>query len=207
MGQREKSNKISAESLKTAGYLDTKDQDKINYIFVPPKKEPANNIPEDAAQFIRTDFDSTSFKKENLASKVREKKTTGRTPYIPIKKETVDLPKYNETTEILKVLDDITTLEPGKNAQLAARKISEKYKKITETMTKKNRYKLPAEIVEIVTIETPQRQVKVPVSIEKSKRSGNKAAKNIIKKCDKIRREETFKKIVDEQKTKKEKKH
>ena len=64
-------------------------------------------------------------------------------------------------------------------------------------MTKKNRYKLPVEIVKIVTIETPQGQVKVPVSIEKSERSGNKAAKNIIKKYDKIRREKTFKKIVD----------
>ena len=27
-----------------------------------------------------------------------------------------------ETTKILKVLDDIATLEPGKNAQLAAKK-------------------------------------------------------------------------------------
>ena len=39
--------------------------------------------------------------------------------------------------------------------------------------------------------------MKVPVSIEKPKRSGNKAAKNIIKIYDKIRREKTFKKIVD----------
>ena len=54
IGQREKSNKISAEWLKTAGYLDTKDQDKINYIFIPPKKETSNNIPADAAHFIRT---------------------------------------------------------------------------------------------------------------------------------------------------------
>ena len=138
-----------------------------------------NNIPEDAAQFIRTEIDSTDFKKENLASKVREKKTTARTLYLSIKKETVDLPKDNETNEILKVLDDITTLEPGKNIQLAAKKISEKYKKIRETMAKKNRYKLPGEIVKIETIETPQGQVKVPVSIEKSKKSGNKAAKNI----------------------------
>ena len=38
-GQRNKSNKISAEWLKTASYLDTKDQDKINYMFVPPKKK------------------------------------------------------------------------------------------------------------------------------------------------------------------------
>ena len=30
---------ISAEWLKTAGYLDTEDQDKINYIFIPPKKK------------------------------------------------------------------------------------------------------------------------------------------------------------------------
>ena len=39
IGQKNKSNKISAEWLKTAGYLDTKDQDKINYIFVTPKKK------------------------------------------------------------------------------------------------------------------------------------------------------------------------
>ena len=35
VGQRKHVNKISAEWLKTAGYLDTADQDKINYIFVP----------------------------------------------------------------------------------------------------------------------------------------------------------------------------
>ena len=67
------------------------------------------------------------------------------------------MPKDKETTKILKVLDDIVTLEPGKNAQLAAKKISEKYKKIRETMAKKNRYKLPGEIVKVRTIETPQR--------------------------------------------------
>ena len=36
IGSREKSNKISAKWLKTAGYLDKKDQDKINYIFITP---------------------------------------------------------------------------------------------------------------------------------------------------------------------------
>ena len=63
IGQREKSNKISTEWLKTAGYLDTKDQNKISYIFVPPKKETSNNIPADAAHFIRTEIDSADFKK------------------------------------------------------------------------------------------------------------------------------------------------
>ena len=32
------------------------------------------------------------------------------------------MPKDTETTKILKVLDDIVTLEPGKNAQLGAKK-------------------------------------------------------------------------------------
>ena len=42
MRQRKHVNKISAEWLKTAGYLDTSDQDKVNYIFVPPKKKTEN---------------------------------------------------------------------------------------------------------------------------------------------------------------------
>ena len=61
IGQKNKSNKISAEWLKTAGYLDTKDQDKINYIFVPPKKEMTNQIPDDAGHSIRTEIDSTDW--------------------------------------------------------------------------------------------------------------------------------------------------
>ena len=38
IGPKNTQNKISKDWLKTAGYLDTKDQDKINYIIVPPKK-------------------------------------------------------------------------------------------------------------------------------------------------------------------------
>ena len=114
-----------------------------------------------------------------------------------IKKETDETPKDTETTKILKVLDDIVTLEPGKNAQLAAKKISEKYKKISEATARKDRCKLPEEIVRIEKVETDQGEVKVPVSIEKPKRSGKEAAKKIIKKYDKIRWEKTFRKIVD----------
>ena len=40
------------------------------------------------------------------------------------------------------------TLEPGKNAQLVAKKISEKYKKIREAMVRK-KFILPAEQVKI----------------------------------------------------------
>ena len=55
------------EWLKTAGYLDTKDQDKINYIFIPPKKETTNKIPDDIGHFIRTKIDSTDFKKKKIS--------------------------------------------------------------------------------------------------------------------------------------------
>ena len=86
IGQKNKNKKISAEWLKAAGYLDTKDQDKINYIFVPPKKEMTNKIPDDAGHLIRTEIDSTDFKKENLTSKIRKDKT--KKPYLYKKKKT-----------------------------------------------------------------------------------------------------------------------
>ena len=87
------------------------------------------------------------------------------------------MPKDSETTETIRILDDIATLEPGKNAQLAAKKISKKYKKLREANARKRKYKLPGEIVKIETVETPQGEVKVPVSIEKPKTSDKEAAK------------------------------
>ena len=118
-------NKASKDWLKTAGYLDTKDQDKINYIFVPLKKVKINKIPGDAGHFIRTEIDSTDFKKENLATKIRRNKNI-RKPY----KEMVDNNNADKD-ETIQILDDIAVLEPGKNAQIAAKKISGKYKLIT----------------------------------------------------------------------------
>ena len=93
------------------------------------------------------------------------------------------------------MLEEILSLNPGKNAQIAAKKLSEKYKKIRDA----KKYKIPGEIVKIEEVETPEGKIKVPVSIEKSK----KAAKKIIKKYDKIRGEKKFKKIVDTMEKKK----
>ena len=85
--------------------------------------------------------------------------------------------KDSETTETIEILDDTATLEAGKNVQLAAKKISEKYKKLREVNARKQKYKVPGEIVRIETVKTSQGQVKVPVSIEKSNGSGKGAAK------------------------------
>ena len=68
--------------------------------------------------------------------------------------------------ETIQIIDNITILEPGKNAQIAAKKISEKYRLIRQANGKK-KFKLLGEIVTIETIKTPQGDVKVPVSVPK----------------------------------------
>ena len=100
-------------------------------MFIPPKKDKTN----DGAHFIRTEIDSTDFKKENLISKV--KKDNIKKPYI-YKKE---MPKNHESNETIRLLDEIATFVPGKKAQLAAKKISEKFKKQRETAAKKQKNK------------------------------------------------------------------
>lgn len=102
-----------------AGYLDTEDQDKINYIFVPPKKKTENKKPGDAGHFIRTEIENTDFKNENLVTE-KTRKNKDRTPYSRKKQE----PATNETIKILK---NIAVLELGKSTQIAAKKIPEKY--------------------------------------------------------------------------------
>ena len=75
-----------------------------------------------------------------------------------------------------------------------------------EALVAKKKYKIPREIVIVEDVKTDQGTIKVPVSIEKPKRSGKEAAKKIIKQYDKIRWEKKFKKIVEvEEKTKKSK--
>ena len=79
IGQINTQNKTSKDWLKAAGFLDIKDQDKVNYIFVAPKKVDTNKIPGDSGHFIRTEIDSTDFKKENLATKIRRNKNIRKT--------------------------------------------------------------------------------------------------------------------------------
>ena len=70
IGQRNKKNNVSTKWLKFAGYLDTKDQDKLNYIFVRPK----NKTPKSDGVLLTTEIDSTDFKKENLTTKIKKNK-------------------------------------------------------------------------------------------------------------------------------------
>lgn len=80
-------------------------------------------------------------------------------------------------------LEDIASLQPSKNAQFAAKKISKKYQKIREVNKRKNKFKLPGEIVKIETVETSQGDINAPVSIVKPKSSvctAKKVTKNMM---------------------------
>ena len=176
----DKRKKASQDWLKAAGYFDTEDQNSIHYIYVPPKKTNQNNIPADASHFIRSEVDSADLKKSNLASKITAKKIVDKYRKAARKKPytvpNVVLEEPLNTEEIdridtIETIEDIATLEPGKNAQLAAKKISGKYKKMREANKRKNKFKRPGEIVRIKTVETSQGDVKVPVSVEKPRSS------------------------------------
>ena len=97
--------------------------------------------------------------------------------------------------ETIQILDDIAILELGKNAQIAAKKISKKYRLIRQTNARK-KFKLPGEIVKIETIKTPQRDVKVPVSVPK--KPSQKAAKRIKDKYARIRQNKAKSKNIVE---------
>ena len=100
--------------------------------------------------------------------------------------------------ETIQILVDIAILEPGKNAQIAAKKISEKYRLIRQANAKKQ-FKTPGEIVTIETVKTPQGDVKVPISIPK--KSSQEAAKRIKDKYARIRQNKAkSKKIVESNK-------
>ena len=168
---------------------------------MPPKKAEENKAPADAGHFIRSEIEATDLKKSDLATKITAKiivnkyrQTARKRPY---KVPDIVLEEPSNTEEIDKVdktetLEDIAPWQPGKSAQLAAKKIGEKYKKIKEANKRKNKFKLPGEIVKIETVETSQRDGKVPVSVEKPKSSVH-AAEKVTKKYDKVRREKAKK--------------
>ena len=130
---------------------------------MPPKKETTN-------EDLRTEIENTDLKNENLATKSKNVRTAEKI--------------YGDKTT--RILDDIAVFEPGKNAQIAAKKVSQKYKKIREANAKK-RYKIRGEMAVGDTIETDQGK-KINVILPPSKISSLKAAKKIKKKYNKIRR-------------------
>ena len=125
----------------------------------------------------------TYFKNENLASKEIRKKSV-RKPYLKQKKDKGD----NETIEIL---ENITILEPGKNAQIAAKKINDKYRK---------KCKLPGEVAVRDVIEMTDGE-KIKIVTKPSNISSLRASKKIKEKYKNLRKNKILsKKIVESNK-------
>ena len=83
----------------------------------------------------------TNLKKSDLATKITAKNIVNKYRKMarksPYKVSDIVLEEPSDTEEIDKIdtietLEDIAALQPDKNAQLAAKKISKKYKKIRE---------------------------------------------------------------------------
>ena len=128
-----KQKNVSSDWLKAAGYLDTEDQDAIQYIFNPPKNNANDeNKPTEPAEAAGDVIDlkkTSGTTAAQLATKKLVKKYRNlarKKPFKRLPPATDDTAEIND--EDINNLDTIAKLEPGKNAQIAAKKISEKYK-------------------------------------------------------------------------------
>ena len=99
--------------------------------FLPPKKAEENKIPSNAGHFIRSEIDATDLKKSNLASKITAKNIVNKCRKMGTKRPykipniVIEEPSNNEELDridTIETLDDIATLQPGKSAQLAAKR-------------------------------------------------------------------------------------
>ena len=111
---KKKFKKTSTDWLKTVGYLDTKNQDSINYIFVPPSKTEENTIPADADHYIKSEIEANDLKKSKLASKITTKNIVNKYRKMarkhPYKVPDLGLEESSNTEEIDKI-DTIETLQ------------------------------------------------------------------------------------------------
>ena len=172
VGKLIKQNKASTAWLKAAGYLDTKDQDAIQYIFIVPKNNVSdNNIDNQPTEPVGDIIDlkeTSSTTATQLAAKkpVRKYRILARRkaykrPHPVVDGTEPENDKISDREDTINTLETIAVLQPGKNDQLAAKKISEKDKNIRETKKSKNIFRLPGEILRAETVETPQGNVDV----------------------------------------------
>ena len=158
----EEINEISDNVLRNLRLLDTRaKQETIEDQFIPMDDRTQQELKDDNYLSFKSESEGIEVENIDTTSALDENKSTAAKPGAIFKLST----DYNKKI----------------NAQPAAKKISEKYKKLREVNARKQKYKMPVEIVRIEKLETDQGEVKVPVSTEKPKRSGKEADKKIIK--------------------------
>ena len=154
IGQLNKQNKASADWLKQAEYLYTHDQPAINYNYLKIRN---NNNKE-----TKTDIGENIYQKKTSSGQIAAKKLVKKyrnlarkKPYKrPISAPTVDVTEeVSDNEDTINDIDNIATLQPGRNAQIVVKKISEKYKKMRSKKPKRAEspkiFKLPSDNDEI----------------------------------------------------------
>ena len=120
---------------------------------------------------------------KNVVKKYR--KLSGKKPYgRPPPRDAVDTVnnEISDNEDTINDLDVIANLQPGRNAQIAAKKISEKYKKIRSKKIER------AESLKIVELSSDDDEIVGAVS----NISAQPAAKKIRQKYKDIRRQKAF---------------
>ena len=158
----EEINEMSENVLRNLRPIDPREeQEKIEDQFIPMDDRTQQELKDNNYLSFKSESEGIEGENIHTTSALDENKSTAAKPGAIFKLST----NYNKKI----------------NAQPAAKKISEKCKKLREANARKQKYKMPGKIVRIEKLKTDQGEVKVPVSTEKPKRSGKEADKKIIK--------------------------
>ena len=141
------------------------------------------------------DLDKTSNTQRVAKSIAKKYKNLAREKsYVrPTTWENIDPPSeiIDENKNIINDIETIADLQPGRNAQIAAKKISEKYKK----MRAKEKHRASSKTVEL---SRTSKTVELPTKTGRPKISSKNAAKRIQQKYKKYQEKETSQKCIKE---------
>ena len=104
---------MSAECLKAAGYLDTKDQDKISYMFIPPKKHLYKSWIKPNHQTFRWNSNFCTWKKSAASSEKYKKQREANAKKQKNKTVLIDGRTYQQLKD-----DDFISLAPKNKSSL-----------------------------------------------------------------------------------------
>ena len=138
---------------------------------------------------------ATQLVAKNIAKKYRNlvrKKPYKRPPAGVVERKTKN-DDISDGEDTLNTFDTIAELQPGKNAQIAAKNISEKYKKMREAKRRKNIFRLSGQIVPSAPVVTAQGDVVIPAPVASQKVSVRRAADKIRQENKNVRKNKALK--------------
>ena len=91
---------------------------------------------------------ATQLAAKNIVKKYRNMRNQKpyKRPHPAVVEAETDHDEISNREDTINTLDTIAELQPGKNAQIAAKKITKKYKKIREAKKCKNIFRIPGEM-------------------------------------------------------------